>query len=108
MPHSQYLPHEHGCHSPRAGVRRGSQDPSVGLCHGNAIPENELIDNIDDDIVEPAANMEEKVIETSLVSMDDARPLDSNLICPFCGKQYRIGQIQHYKHHADNCTNKPK
>ena len=103
MPHSPYLA---GSHSPRARVRRGSHDPSDGLRHGNAIRENELIDNIDDDITEAAANMEEKVIETSLVSKDDARPLDSNLICPLCGRQYRIGQIQHYKHHVDNCNYK--
>ena len=106
MPRSSYLAPDQESHSPRARVRRGSQDPSGGLRHGNAIRENELIDNIDDDITEAAANMEEKVTETSLVSKDDARPLDSNLICPFCGKQYRIGQ--HYKHHVDNCTNKPK
>ena len=108
MPHSPYVPHEHGSHSPRARVRRGSQDPTGGLHHDNAIRENELIDNIDDDITEAAANMEEKVIATSFVSVDDARPLDSNLICPLCGKQYRIGQIQHYKHHVDNCNYKPK
>ena len=106
MPHPAYLVPEHGSHSPRARVRRGSQDPSGGVRHGNAIRENELFD-IDDDITEAAANMEEKVIETSLVSKDDARPLDSNLICPLCGKQYRIGQIQHYKHHVDNCIHKP-
>ena len=55
-----------------------------------------------------AVNIEEKVIDSSLESMDDARPLDSNLICPLCGKQYRIGQIQNYKRHVHDCTNKPK
>ena len=98
---------EHGSHS----LRHGSRDPSDDLHHGiairkNELIENELIKNIDDDIAEAAASMEKKVIDSSLES-DDARPLDSNLICPLCGRQYRIGQIQHYRHHVDNCTNKP-
>ena len=30
-------------------------------------------------------------------------PLDPNLVCPICHKNYRIGQIQKFKKHVDSC-----
>ena len=31
-------------------------------------------------------------------------PIDTNLICPICRKQFRIGEIQKYKKHVDKCV----
>uniref|UniRef100_A0A1X7TUS8 Uncharacterized protein n=1 Tax=Amphimedon queenslandica TaxID=400682 RepID=A0A1X7TUS8_AMPQE len=37
---------------------------------------------------------------------DKGRPLDPNLICPKCGKQYRVGQIQKLRRHMNApCSN---
>ncbi len=92
----QYRAPDQGSRSPGSRNWRASRDPSIR--------ENELVQGIDHDIAEAAAHMEEKEIHTTMVSMSDARPLDSNLICPLCGKQFRIGQIQHYRYHVDNCS----
>ena len=64
---------------------------------------NILIRNIDRDIAEAAAEVE-RAIDFSHEPVDDARPLDPNLICPQCAKQFRIGQIQYYRYHVDNCS----
>ena len=32
---------------------------------------------------------------------DKGRPLDPNLVCPKCGKQYRVGQIQKLRRHIN-------
>ncbi len=92
----QYRAPDQGSRSPGSRNWHASRDTSI--------PENELAQGIDHDIAEAAAHMEEREIHTTMVSMSDARPLDSNLICPRCGKQFRIGQIQHYRQHVDNCS----
>ena len=93
-----------GSQSPYSRNRPGIHSPANVRHHKESTTENELIVGIDHDISEAAAHMEGRAIETSLMSMDDARPLDSNLICPLCGKQFRIGQIQNYRQHVDNCS----
>ena len=93
-----------GSQSPYSRNRQGIHSPANVRHHQESTTENELIVGIDHDISEAAAHMEGRAIETSLVSIDDARPLDSNLICPLCGKQFRIGQIQNYRQHVDNCS----
>ena len=30
-------------------------------------------------------------------------PYDPNLVCPLCGKEHRIGEIQKFRLHVDNC-----
>jgi hypothetical protein len=32
---------------------------------------------------------------------DSSLPYDPNLVCPKCGKQYRIGQIQYLRRHLE-------
>ena len=36
---------------------------------------------------------------------DDDRPYDPNLVCPKCGKQYRVGELQKLKRHILKCSN---
>ena len=64
--------------------------------------ENVLIQDIDKEISEAAAYVQGGASEDSVQA--DVRPLDPNLICPLCGKQFRIGQIQHYRHHHTSCA----
>ena len=33
--------------------------------------------------------------------IEDDRPYDPNLVCPECGKQYRVGEIQKLKRHIN-------
>ena len=68
--------------------------------------ENVLMHNIDYAISNAAASMQGEggMVEQSLGPVEDARPMDSNLVCPICGRQFRIGQIQHYRYHVDNCA----
>ena len=44
-------------------------------------------------------------LEESGENLDDDRPYDPNLVCPKCGKQYRVGGIQKMKRHILKCTN---
>ena len=38
---------------------------------------------------------------------DSSLPYDPNLICPKCGRQYRVGGIQKFKRHmVEFCTGK--
>ena len=69
----------------------------------SALQENLLLKDLDVDISQAAAAVREEVTVDSLHSVQEAWPLDSNLICPVCKKQFRIGQIQHYKQHVDKC-----
>ena len=44
-------------------------------------------------------------LEESGENLDNDRPYDPNLVCPKCGKQYRVGGIQKMKRHILKCTN---
>ena len=44
-------------------------------------------------------------LEDSGENLDDDRPYDPNLVCPKCGKQYRVGEIQKMRRHILKCTN---
>ena len=44
-------------------------------------------------------------LEESGENLDDDRPYDPNLVCPKCGKQYRVREIQKLKRHIIKCTN---
>ena len=49
----------------------------------------------DDELEESGENLDD----------DDDRPYDPNLVCPKCGKQYRVGEIQKMKRHILRCSN---
>ena len=51
--------------------------------------------SLDDELEESGENLDD----------DDDRPYDPNLVCPKCGKQYRVGEIQKIKQHILRCTN---
>ncbi len=37
-------------------------------------------------------------------SFEETTPLDPNLVCPLCNKQFRIGEIQAFRSHVQTCT----
>ena len=73
------------------------------------IPENPLLEGIDQDIQYYAEEMTRPPTDTKELDVQDSLPYDPNLVCPKCGKRYRIGQIQRFKRHAEErCPNRNK
>ena len=61
---------------------------------------NGLQDGIDREISEAAAAVSQVTREEG---EREGAPLDPNLVCPMCMKQYRIGEIQLYRAHVNKC-----
>ena len=102
-PQPQHAPPVHG-HAPRGrlyplppSITQGRRPPNPP-----APQEKYLVKGIDAEIAAAAAGVRQEITLESMVPAGEA-PLDSNLICPMCKKQYRIGQIQYYKQHVDKC-----
>ena len=63
--------------------------------------ENILMQNIDQEIHQVVEEVRQGD-QGNAMSLIGA-PLDPNLVCPLCLKQFHIGEIQKYKKHVDNC-----
>ena len=87
----------------------GREEERIRPSKPSMFQENILMKNIDYNISEAALYMRDgrDVVEKSLRPVEDARPMDSNLICPICGCQFRIGQIQNYRYHVNICGKRP-
>ena len=74
------------------------------------IPENPLLEGIDIQYyAEEARQMTRPPNDTKELDVQDSLPYDPNLVCPKCGKRYRIGQIQRFKRHVEErCPNRNK
>ena len=76
------------------------------------IEENKLLKNIDGEIHDMAEEVRRmsRRPDTQEVLFDDedsSLPYDPNLVCPKCGRQYRVGEIQKLKRHmVEFCTGK--
>ena len=69
--------------------------------------ENVLVKEIDHDIEEMAADVQDEVSrDNKYKETRDITPFDPNLVCPMCGKEHRIGEIQKFKIHVDQCAGK--
>ena len=74
------------------------------------IEENKLIDNIDEEIQQMAEDVRKgsrgpSTAEVLFDDSDSSLPYDPNLVCPKCGKQYRVGEIQKLRRHINEfCT----
>ena len=74
------------------------------------IEENKLIDNIDEEIQQMAEDVRKgsrgpTIAEVVFDDGDSSLPYDPNLVCPKCGKQYRVGEIQKLRRHINEfCT----
>ena len=82
-----------GTNQPRGG--NGLQSDSAG----QDSLKNLLEAGITTDIHNVAAEFGEEYETSSLPDV----PLDPNLVCPMCGLPFRIGEIQKYKRHVQQC-----
>ena len=90
------------------------QNPLVPLPSGSAPSSPRLRtqyahqDQSHQDSSQPSQGLPEasdEVIQDSKTTGNDDRPYDPNLICPKCGKQYRVGEIQKLRRHInEKCT----
>ena len=62
--------------------------------------EDILMKELEGDIAEAAKDVERKP-DTSL---GELMPFDPNLVCPTCGWNFRMGEIQKFRRHVPNCT----
>ena len=79
--------------------------PSESQQHIRSGPqENALIQGINTEIHTVAAGVGREVDRNPEVeSLSPQAPLDPNLICPMCRRQFRIGEIQKYRQHVKLC-----
>ena len=58
-----------------------------------------------EDVEDMYKAMEDLGHERQVMKVTDVHMrFDTNLICPICQKQFRIGEIQKYKKHVDDCV----
>ncbi|XP_019848821.1 PREDICTED: trichohyalin-like [Amphimedon queenslandica] len=90
--------------------KKGKQQRKTDDDSDSDIEENKLIDNIDEEIQQMAEDVRKgsRGPTTAEVLFDDgdsSLPYDPNLVCPKCGKQYRVGEIQKLRRHINEfCT----
>ncbi|XP_019848831.1 PREDICTED: uncharacterized protein LOC109580266 [Amphimedon queenslandica] len=95
---------------PKANDNQGKQQRKTDDDSDSDIEENKLIDNIDEEIQQMAEDVRKgsRGPSTAEVLFDDGNsslPYDPNLVCPKCGKQYRVGEIQKLRRHINEfCT----
>ena len=66
---------------------------------------NQLDKDIDSEIRREAQKVARMVSSDPSLSFEgDTIPLDPNLVCSHCGKQFRLGEIQKFRKHAASCT----
>ena len=81
-------------------------------CNDDGSDENIYKDQTDRDIEKMAEEVRRRNRrpDTDEVIFDDENsslPYDPNLVCPKCGRQYRVGEIQKLKRHINEfCTGK--
>ena len=86
-------------------------DANTTVCHADDSEsdqdlqfENPLQRQVDDDIHREASEVRQQVSgDQRHVVTNCQRPFDPNLVCPMCMKQFRIGEIQKFKHHVNTC-----
>ena len=84
---------------------RGKTD-SILKPSDTSLDGNQLEVGIDHDINTAADDVKNQVGGRKGSGQDEIAPFDPNLECPTCGKRFRIGQIQKFRHHAAECTHK--
>ena len=68
--------------------------------------EKVFVKGIDNEIEAMAAVVQDEVSQDNKYKeTQDLTPLDPNLVCPLCGKEHHIGEIQKFKIHVDKCAN---
>ena len=85
---------------PQAEERKIPQDAGTG--DGD---DTSLQKDIDDDLKIMVQAYHEQVNRDPSLDMTMAhKPMDPNLVCPICGKNFRIGEIQKFRKHFEECS----
>ena len=116
-PHKTMLPHASSKQEPvnqRQPKKKVNKQQAAADDSDSDIEENPLLKgiDIDDEIREMAEEVRRmsRRPDTQQVLFDDedsSLPYDPNLVCPKCGRQYRVGGIQKLKRHMiEFCTGK--
>ena len=77
------------------------------LDHSRALrppPSSSAPDSPKPSYIKSQASLDNELEESGENLDDDDRPYDPNLVCPKCGKQYRVGEIQKMKRHILKCS----
>ena len=82
---------------PQAEESKIPQDAGTG-----DTDDTSLHKDIDDDIKIMAQEVREQVYRDHMTMVH--KPMDPNLVCPICGKNFRIGEIQKFRRHVDECV----
>ena len=114
-PRKTILPHTSSKQEPvnqRQPKKKINQQQVAADDSDSDIEENVILKGIDDEIHEMAEEVRRmsrrpSADEVMFDDEDSSLPYDPNLICPKCGRQYRVGGIQKFKRHmVDFCTGK--
>ena len=116
-PRKTMLPHTHPLSkqepvNQRQPKKKIKQQQAAADDSDSDIEENPLLENIDGEIHDMAEEVRRmsRRPDTQEVLFDDedsSLPYDPNLVCPKCGRQYRVGEIQKLKRHmVEFCTGK--
>ena len=109
------LPHASSKQEPvnqRQPKKKVKQQQAAADDSDSDIEENILLKGIDDEIHEMAEEvrrMSRRPVTDEIIldNEDSSLPYDPNLVCPKCGRQYRVGEIQKLKRHINEfCTGK--
>ena len=61
-------------------------------------------ENVTKEIREIAGEIMEETSGNRMIKTNLQKPIDPNLVCPTCNKQFRIGEIQKLRRHAKECV----
>ena len=64
---------------------------------------NVLMQNIDEEIHQEVEKVRQSSVDLLTEEELSKLPVDPNLVCPICAKQFKIGQIQAFKKHTKAC-----
>ena len=68
--------------------------------------ENLLEKDLDNEIEYLNDDLKYRMYESKKQKTNLLAPSDPNLVCPFCSKQHRMGEIQKHKKHVEECDYK--
>ena len=114
-PRKTMLPHTSSKQEPvnqRQPKKKIKQQQAAADDSDSDIEENVLLKGIDGQIHEMAEEVRRMsrrpgTQEVIFDDEDSSLPYDPNLVCPKCGRQYRVGEIQKLKRHmVEFCTGK--
>ena len=63
-------------------------------------------ENVTKEIRDIADELLEETSGNRIIKTDLQKPIDPNLVCPTCNKQFHIGEIQKLRRHAKECVSK--